>query len=143
MRSTREFHLEDQIIQFVTCFNEKFSVVKTQIFLMDPLPNINRIYSMFIQEKSKNVPCSLSLLILFHLKRVLLLLMHQIPKIPKIRVGFITSNYPKKDGRLCTYCYKTSHTIDVCYRKHGFPPSFGKKQVSANATNADNGESHN
>lgn len=54
-----------------------------------------------------------------------------------------SSNHPKIDGRLCTYFHKTGNTIDVCYRKHSFPPSFRKKQVSKNATNADNGESQN
>ncbi|XP_058784549.1 uncharacterized protein LOC131659361 [Vicia villosa] len=53
-----------------------------------------------------------------------------------------SSNFPKKDGRLCTYFHKIGHTIDVCYKKHDFPPSFGKMQVSTNATNVDNGESH-
>lgn len=33
----------------------------------------------------------------------------------------------KKDGRMCTYCNKSCHTVEVCYRKHGFPPSFDKK----------------
>ncbi|KAI5413228.1 hypothetical protein KIW84_057729 [Lathyrus oleraceus] len=42
----------------------------------------------------------------------------------------------KKDGRVCTFCHRTDHTIDVCYRKHGFPPNFTKKQTSANASNA-------
>src|SRR4051812_11667917 len=40
MQPAREFHLEDQIIQLVTGLNGNFSVVKTQILLMDPLPNI-------------------------------------------------------------------------------------------------------
>ncbi|KAI5409124.1 hypothetical protein KIW84_054793 [Lathyrus oleraceus] len=42
----------------------------------------------------------------------------------------------KKDGRVCTFCHKTGHTIDVCYRKHGFPPKFTRKQTSTNASNA-------
>ena len=24
----------------------------------------------------------------------------------------------------CTYCGKTGHTVDKCYKKHGFPPGF-------------------
>lgn len=24
----------------------------------------------------------------------------------------------------CTHCGKLGHTIDICYKKHGFPPYF-------------------
>ncbi|KAI5427668.1 hypothetical protein KIW84_032905 [Lathyrus oleraceus] len=47
----------------------------------------------------------------------------------------------KKDGRVCTFCHRTGHTIDVCYRRHGFPPNFTKKQTSTNASNA--ADTHN
>ncbi|XP_058762417.1 uncharacterized protein LOC131635789 [Vicia villosa] len=55
MRSAREFRLEDQIIQFLTGLNDTFYVIKTQVLLIDPLPSINRVYSMVIQEESNNV----------------------------------------------------------------------------------------
>lgn len=55
MRIAREFCLENQIIQFLTGLNDKFSVVKTQVILMDPLPSINKFYSVEIQEESNHV----------------------------------------------------------------------------------------
>ena len=27
-------------------------------------------------------------------------------------------------NKVCTHCGKVRHTVDVCYRKHGFPPHF-------------------
>jgi len=45
---------EDQIIQFLTGLNESFFVVKTQILLMDPLPSINKVYSLVVQEEIQN-----------------------------------------------------------------------------------------
>lgn len=55
MRSAREFRLEDQIIQFLTGLNEKISVIKTQVLLLDPLPSINKVYYMVVQEESNNI----------------------------------------------------------------------------------------
>jgi len=52
MRSTREFRLEDQVIQFLTSLNDNFGVVKTQVLLLDPLPSINIVYSLVVQEES-------------------------------------------------------------------------------------------
>jgi len=54
MREARNFRHEDQIIQFLTGLNDKFVVIKTQVLMMDPLPSINRVYALVIQEESNN-----------------------------------------------------------------------------------------
>lgn len=50
--------------------------------------------------------------------------------------GANSNNYSgKNSNRICIYCGKTGHTIETCYRKHGFPPNYGKGvQLVANAT---------
>jgi hypothetical protein len=40
------------VIQFLTGLNDQFSVVKTQMLLMDPLPSINKVYSLVMQESN-------------------------------------------------------------------------------------------
>ncbi|XP_058774998.1 uncharacterized protein LOC131649251 [Vicia villosa] len=141
MRNAREFRLEDQIMQFLTGLNEKFSVVKTQVLLLDPLPSINKVYSMVVQEESNNVsllgkPDSNSTID----EANTLVNAYDSKKFPAKAFnshGGASNN--KKDGRVCTFCHRTGHTIDVCYRKHGFPSYFTKRQASANAsTTADN-----
>jgi len=59
MRAAREFRMEDQVIQFLTGLNDTFSIVKTQVLLMDPLPSINKVYSMVVQEESNNTAITL------------------------------------------------------------------------------------
>ncbi|MCH96371.1 flavonol sulfotransferase-like protein, partial [Trifolium medium] len=57
------------------------------------------------------------------------------------------NNFPKIDKK-CTYCHKTNHIVDNCFRKHGFPPGYRFKdgtvvgsrnqgQASANYVDAD------
>lgn len=77
--------------------NEHFSVAAgSQILLMDPLPSLNHVFSMIIQHE---------------------------------RQYGLASKRPNGRGRgfscrkLCTFCGRTSHMVDVCYRKHGFPPN--------------------
>ncbi|RHN51431.1 hypothetical protein MtrunA17_Chr6g0468481 [Medicago truncatula] len=54
MRSARNFCLEDEVIQFLTRLNDTFEVVKNPVLLMDPLPSINKVYSLVTQEESNN-----------------------------------------------------------------------------------------
>jgi hypothetical protein len=59
----KTYRVEDQIIQFLTGLNEQFSVVKTQVLLLDPLPTLNKVFSLVIQEESNNasVPAMVTL----------------------------------------------------------------------------------
>ena len=45
---------------------------------------------------------------------------------------FGRGNSRGKGGKLCTQCGLTNHTVDDCYRKHGYPPGhkFYKSQGS-------------
>lgn len=42
--NVRYHHDLNRTIRFLTGLNDNFSMVKSQILLMDPLPNINRIF---------------------------------------------------------------------------------------------------
>ena len=48
MRSARNNHNLLHVIRFLTGLNEEYNVVKSQIFLLDPLPPLNKIFSMVI-----------------------------------------------------------------------------------------------
>ncbi|XP_058768130.1 uncharacterized protein LOC131641849 [Vicia villosa] len=141
MYNARDFRFEDQIIQFLTGLNDKFSVIKTQVLLLDPLPSINKVYSRVIQEESNNISLlpkpdttsnidEANTLVNTYDSRK----QNDRGKSSNSYSGHSNSN---KDSRMCTFCNRSGHAIDVCYRKHGFPPNFTKKQSSANASIGD------
>jgi hypothetical protein len=56
MRTARSNHNLLYVIRFLTGLNEEFSVVKSQILQLDPLPSLNKIFSMVIQHECQIVP---------------------------------------------------------------------------------------
>jgi len=30
------------------------------------------------------------------------------------------------NGRVCSFCERTGYIVDTCYKKHGYPPNFGR-----------------
>lgn len=54
MRNAQLYHQQDYVIRFLTGLNEQFSVVKSQNLLMDPLPNMNKVFSMVLQHERQN-----------------------------------------------------------------------------------------
>jgi len=51
MGNARNYKHQVTIIQFLNGFNNYFSVIKSQILLMDPLPSLNKILCMIIQHE--------------------------------------------------------------------------------------------
>jgi hypothetical protein len=107
VRVPKSYRVEDHIIQFLTGLNEQFSVVKTQVLLMDPLPTLNKVFSLVIQEERNNA---------------------SVPSMATLEDSSVSINaYDarksqgrgkggyNKPTRHCTFCNKTNHTIDYCY----------------------------
>lgn len=106
IRVAMQYRSEDEIIQFLTGLNEKNSMVKIQVLLMDPLPSLNKVYSLVVQEESNNdvliSPVSLDE--------------------PSVLANASDSRKPygcgkgysanKNGSRLCTFSNKYNHTVE-------------------------------
>lgn len=142
MRSTRNFRIEDQIIQLLTGLNDSFSVFKTQVLLMESLPSINKIYLMVIQEENNHVALLPKPDISLKMDEPDTLINKYDCRKSQDRGKNPSSSGYKKDLRICTHCNRTGHTIEVCYRKHGIPPHFGKKGISTNSYTSNGTDEH-
>ena len=114
MRNARQFKQQEYVIKFLNGLDEQYSQVKLQILQTDPFPSMNQVFSKILQhERSITGPA-------------------QFQDESKILVNAATGNNSRVYGRgrgfnsnkVCTHCGKVGHTIEVCYRKHGFPPHF-------------------
>lgn len=45
---------EDRVITFFIGLNDHFEVVESQVLLMEPLPNINKVISLMLQQEMQN-----------------------------------------------------------------------------------------
>ncbi|GAU24572.1 hypothetical protein TSUD_149130 [Trifolium subterraneum] len=120
MRAARHNHVVLHTIRFLTGLNENFSVVKSQILLMEPLPTLNKVFSMVIN----------------------------FPLVDESKISVNAAKYSKPSGskssRGCSYCGKDNHVVENCFKKYGVPPHMKKSQsVGVNAAiEGGNVESH-
>jgi len=122
-------------LEYVICFlkglNDLYGTVKTRILLMDPLPSINRVFSLVLQQERQ--------------------LMGSVVFDNKVLINSANPNNWKQDkvigtgwksqgrgrsrnqnyGKQCSYCHKLNHTADECFSKHGFPPWYKHKNDRA------------
>ncbi|XP_024029706.1 uncharacterized protein LOC112094030 [Morus notabilis] len=121
----------DYIMSFLMGLNESFAQVRGQILLMDPLSAINKVFSFISQEERHRKVSSqsistgdLSHSMAFAAKN---------DSFSKPSNGSPSSSAAgnknqRKDRPFCTHCNYHGHTIDKCYKIHGYPPGFRQRQ---------------
>uniref|UniRef100_A0A2N9EQW3 Retrotransposon Copia-like N-terminal domain-containing protein n=1 Tax=Fagus sylvatica TaxID=28930 RepID=A0A2N9EQW3_FAGSY len=107
----------EYVMQFLMGLNDSFSHVRAQILMTDPLPTITKAFALVVQEERGEAPRN-----------------HYGGK----------GQFIKKERHLCNHCGITGHTVDKCYKLHGYPPGykFKNKMHSANQTSATGEEPH-
>lgn len=118
----------DFIMRFLTGLNENFASCKSQILMMDPIPSIDRAFSIVLQFERQN-----------HLEpngdeeQTLINVFDAKKPYNKGKSNFAHNKKPPE----CTHCGKIGHTIETCYKIYGYPPHFKKPDHSANSTSTD------
>jgi hypothetical protein len=134
MKSILELYSQERVLQFLMGLNDSFSAVRAQILLMDPLPSINKVFSLIIQEEKQREICvnpishdtSSAMMTKSFLPKHSTTTHHE-PAVymskPSPRPKSFKQPY-KKDRPMCSHCGVAGHTVEKCYRVHGFPPGF-------------------
>ncbi|XP_035547144.1 uncharacterized protein LOC118348776 [Juglans regia] len=147
----------DCVIQFLMGLSESYSNTRDQIMLLEPLPPLNRVFSMVQQQERQHQVISTSApsdLMAMMAKPNYFTTKHNTKssnstspkgnrpycshcKIP----GHLLENCVKignAEAPVCSHCHMTGHHVEKCYKLHGYPPGHklhGKpKNITAAAT---------
>ncbi|KAI9194995.1 hypothetical protein LWI28_010706 [Acer negundo] len=115
----------EYIMSFLMGLNDSYSQVRGQLLLMDPFPPINRVFALISQEEHQrkvgvptNNATDVSTTMAFAAK----------VNVPDRR----SNDGPgyrgqRKDRPYCTHCKIHGHTIDRCFKIHGYPSGYKPK----------------
>jgi len=117
--------------------NDSYDAIRSQILLLDPLPGINRAYSMIQRvEKQRQVTSSVEA------TREIDINVSRNQMIEETEGGsnaFVARGVPRnmrdnkktKSSRFYTHCQRTDHTVDQCFKLVGYPDWYeGQKDTS-------------
>jgi len=112
--------VQDQVMQFLRGLNDRYSNVKSNILMMDPLPSINKVFSYATQqERLLNGTVSMNNLSL---------------------INAANASHPRN---LCSYCGKNGHAVEDCCKKNGYPSNFSSNRGRGGRTFLGNGRGSN
>lgn len=110
------------VMQFLMGLNETYDQVRNQILVMEPLPTIDRVYSMLLSvERQREVNIQHS----DKFENVAMYSKGQAQDFSKY-VG--KAKWNRKPSDKCSYCHMDGHNVDQCYRPVGYPDRFKKRK---------------
>lgn len=113
-----EIDNRDKLIQFLMELNDFYDHIRDQILIMEPLPSINRAYSMFLSVKMQKEVHGGS--------------MGELNAAMAVKIARDTAGKPRKkefykkekDGRFHTHCNNSRHTKEICFKIYEYPEWF-------------------
>ena len=112
-------------MQLLMRLNESFAQVRGQILLMDPLPSLNKVCSLLIQEekqRSIGIGNSNGPFVKFST------LATKVSSGPGSSSNGGYKNQKKgKERPICNHYGVIGNTVDKCYKIHGYPPRYKSK----------------
>ena len=154
-KTLMEYQHYDYVHSFLMGLNDSFSQVRGQILLMEPLPSINKVFSLVQNDEKQRGVGLLPLPIGMPTVESTALVSRMDNSMPQtlsyegtsltypnassnaLRSHFDSnrsSQYPRKDRPICSHCGLKGHTANKCYKLHGYPPGFrGKNRNGASA----------
>ena len=106
---------QDHILKFLTGLNDTFTATRGQILMMEPRPNISKVFNLVSQEERQRsmksasaVACNISQ-----------------PIADDNLVAAYNGGYNRNRPRpMCSHCGLVGHTVNRCYKLHGYPQGY-------------------
>ena len=121
-----------RLIKFLAGLNESYSIIRGQIIMKKPLPDISEVYNILDQDDSQRKFGVSVVLAAFQVGNV----GHHpgvVATVASNTAGSVNAAYQsqRKDKPICSNCGFTGHVIDRCYKLHGYPPGWKPRKQLA------------
>ena len=116
------FQHQDSLMQFLNGLNDAYSQVRTQILMMEPIPSLDKAFSLVIQEERQR---ALGFNVNSSVESTALAVKNQGFNQSSNFSGNVGKNIKGNGGKgrpICNHCGKVGHVMEKCYKLVGFPP---------------------
>ncbi|KAK0581786.1 hypothetical protein LWI29_017973 [Acer saccharum] len=139
VKNLNDHHQMEYIMSFLMGLDDSFSQVRGQLLLMDPMPPINRVFSLIVQEEQQrktnpSIDSSSSTGMMAFVVKTDVTKSGESSYRNSQNFNSSAFKNQKRDRPYCTHCKILGHTVDRCYKIHGYP--LGYKFRSNNKSNA-------
>ncbi|KAL0291587.1 UNVERIFIED_CONTAM: hypothetical protein Sangu_3262400 [Sesamum angustifolium] len=103
-----------QVMQFLMGLHDSFDAERSQILMLDPLPNVQKVYAMILRiEKQRAVQVNVA--------DTSTNTAYQVALTARKDVAQKKRGYVDKRSLICDNCHKPGHSKDSCFKLYGVP----------------------
>lgn len=125
---------QDKVLKFLMGLNDSFTATRGQILMMEPKPSLTKVFNLCSQEERQRSMKSTSNVVFQASQDTI-----QTDSI----VAVYSGDYHKPKTRpICSHCSLLGHTVNRCYKLHGYPPGY-KIPNSVNRNHQSQPHNHN
>lgn len=130
MKEWMTYQQQEYVMQFLMGLNDSYSTIRGQILMITPLPSVSKVFNLVVQEERQRsiVPISSA-----PADSLAFNIASSGPGLLKTPTAAVTmfQNKQRKDRPICSHCGLAGHTVDRCYKLHGFPPGYKTGQSTS------------
>ncbi|KZV54315.1 hypothetical protein F511_34689 [Dorcoceras hygrometricum] len=117
-------HQMEYVMAFLMGLNDTYAQIRGQLLLLDPLPPINKVFSLISQEERQRTigPQSTN-----NSQTMAFAVKGDSKRKNVATTAMKQSRGSRRDNNnrpFCTECHIHGHTVDTCYKIHGYPPGY-------------------
>ncbi|XP_033146256.1 uncharacterized protein LOC117133652 [Brassica rapa] len=118
---------QDRVLKFLMGLNDSFTATRGQILMMEPKPLLAKVFNIVSQEERQRSMKSTSG-VAFQAS--------QMTSSPDSVVAAYAGGYNKQRPRpICSHCGLAGHTVNRCYKLHGYPQGYKASNSSYKGQN--------
>ncbi|CAA7015851.1 unnamed protein product [Microthlaspi erraticum] len=115
--STKSDHAK--VIKFLAGLNDSYGVIRSQIIMKKHIPELSEVYNLLDQDHSQRSFSPVQNATAFQMT---------VPDPAPSSVNAASAPYRSNPNRpICSHCGYNGHTIETCYKIHGYPIGFKHK----------------
>ncbi|KZV39960.1 hypothetical protein F511_15622 [Dorcoceras hygrometricum] len=118
MKESITYQKQECVMHFLMGLNESYAQIRAQVLMMEPLPIISKVFALVVQEeRQRSIHHAVAKTSIDHPVSLNNVSSTTAPKVSKLGRG---------DKVVCSHCHFRNHTVDKCYKLHGYPPGHPK-----------------
>lgn len=109
-----------KVIKFLAGLNDSYTVIRSQIIMKKHIPTMSEVYNLLDQDHSQR-----SILPVQNATAFQMIVTDPAPV--SVNAAQASFNNQKQNRSICSHCGYTGHTVETCFKIHGYPPGFKHK----------------
>lgn len=126
---------QDRVLKFLMGLNDTYTATRGQILMMEPKPSLNKVFNLVSQEeRQRSMKHGTTSAVAFQTSQ-------SFQPSDQVVAAYNGGYNKSKNRPICSHCGVVGHTVNRCYKLHGYPQGYKSPSTNYKPQNQQNNNS--